>query len=90
MYLIDQVKKRLRINGTQFDDEICQLMEYVEADLKSLGVLEKHIQNKDPIIEQLVYVYCKSKFGLHDNFEKFENSYNIILDKVKGMKKYYE
>lgn len=60
---LDKVKYALRVDGTEFDVEIQDLIDEAKALLNEAGILESKIVDTDPLIRKAVITYCKSAFG---------------------------
>jgi len=65
----------LRINGTDFDDELQDLIDAAKADLVLSGVHKDKTDDKDPLIKRAIIVYCKAHYGYDDMGERFAASY---------------
>ena len=78
--MLEAVKTSLRVNGTDLDVEITDLIEAAKADLMLSGVEIKKIDEADPLIKRAVIIYCKAHFGYEDVVmsERFERSYIIL------------
>ena len=92
--MLELVKKSLRVDDNEFDDELNLLIEAAVEDLISSGVASSNFytennQNHDTIVinnkllKLSVILYCKSLFG-YDNpdSEKIYQSYEHIKKKV--------
>ena len=77
--MIEKIRKELRINNQEFDEEITDLIMACKTDLKISGVSSSRISDSDPLIIQAVKTYCKAHFG-YDNpdSEKFKESYELL------------
>ena len=75
--MLEAVKTSLRVNGTDLDVEITDLIEAAKADLMLSGVIKEKIVETDPLIKRAVIIYCKAHFGYEDvkMSERFEQSY---------------
>lgn len=70
--LLDQAKLQLRLSGTDFDEEVKDLIEAAAEDLKRRGVdIEKLITGTvtaagelNPLAVRAVMLYVKAHFGL--------------------------
>lgn len=75
--MIDKIKNTLRVSGNMFDLEINDLIEACKIDLKISGVV--NIDDKDPLIQRAITIYCKANFGYDNNeAERFEKAYDMI------------
>lgn len=81
MDLRDEVKIRLRVKSTAFDEaEILPLIEACKEDLIRVGIApdERH-----PLVRQAVVFYCKANFGFADDTreaERFQKAYENLRD----------
>ena len=77
--MLEKIRKDLRINNSEYDDEIKDLISACKQDLKLSGVSSSRISDTDPLIIQAVKTYCKANFG-YDNpdSEKFKESYALL------------
>lgn len=86
--MLEDVKKALRITATNFDDEIQDLIDAGESDLRLAGIFFTEI---DPLIKRAVITYCKANFGF-DNPEadRFQNSYVMLKQHLSLAGDYHE
>jgi uncharacterized phage protein (predicted DNA packaging) len=77
--LINDIKDSLRVDGTDLDAEIQDLIDAAKADLQLSGVSSSKIVDTDPLIKRAVTVYVKANFGW-DNKDapRFEQSYIML------------
>lgn len=75
--MLEDVKDALRVNGTDLDTEIQDLIDSAKADLILSGVNKGKVIDTDPLIKRAIIVYCKANFGYDDPkiAERFEQSY---------------
>ena len=75
--MLNNIRDRLRENGTDLDDEIQDLIDAAKADLVLSGVHKDKVIDTDPLIKRAITVYCKANFGYEDPklSEKFQESY---------------
>ncbi len=75
--MLNDIKNSLRVNGTDLDNEILDLIESAKADLILSGVNKDKVVDTDPLIKRAIIVYCKANFGYDDvnMAERFEQSY---------------
>lgn len=82
MVLLDDVKDALRVNGTDCDTEITDLISAAKTDLIISGVSSTKAEDAtDPLIKRAVVVYCKANYG-YDNqeAERFQQSYEMLKE----------
>lgn len=63
MALLDKVKTALRVSGTAFDGEVADLISAAKCDLQGAGV---RVVDTDPLHQQAIICFCKSRFGYED------------------------
>lgn len=84
---------KLRVRKTTkniLDEDIEQLLDFVAADLKRIGVCQEWIDNPDALIKEAMLTYAQANFG-NTVDERLMNSYDMILTKIKsGNYKRYE
>ncbi|NLL63994.1 MAG: DNA-packaging protein [Ruminococcaceae bacterium] len=75
--MLNDIKNSLRVNGTDLDNEILDLIESAKADLNLSGVNKDKVKDDDPLIKRAITVYCKANFGYEDvNMSmRFQESY---------------
>ncbi len=75
--MLNDIKNSLRVNGTDLDNEILDLIESAKADLILSGVNKDKVIDTDPLIKRAITVYCKANFGYEDPklSERFQESY---------------
>lgn len=80
MALVDDVKLALRVDGTDLNAELTDLIAAAKADLELSGVAEAKVIDTDMLIKRAVISYCKANFGYEDpNYSaKFQASYDSL------------
>ena len=76
--MLEDVKNALRVDGTDLDTEILDLIESAKADLILSGVNTDKVVDTDPLIKRAITVYCKANFGYDPDMERFQYSYNSL------------
>ena len=78
--MLNDIRDRLRENGTALDGEIQDLIDSAKADLILSGVNPVKVIYTDPLIKRAITVYCKAHFGYDDTklSERFEQSYTSL------------
>lgn len=78
--MLDEVRKALRVDGTEHDDEIQGLIDAARADLALSGVSpEKAQDDGDPLIRRAVVIYCQAHFDYADPAsERLLQSYHLL------------
>ena len=84
--LLNAAKLRLRKTRSDIlDEDVKQLCEVAIADLKRIGVADKHLSAvADPLIKEAVLTYANANYGNNPDREKLMLSYDMILTKIKG------
>ena len=80
MALIDDVKLALRIDGTEYDTEISDLIDAARQDLVLSGVSQERANDpNDPLIKRAVIVYSRAQFEWdHPNAERLQAAYDML------------
>lgn len=82
MPILEDVKKALRITNNAFDDEVTDLIEASESDLRLAGIFfedETPEEEYHPLIKRAIVVYAKAHFGYENiEAERFEKSYIML------------
>lgn len=85
---------KLRVRKTRdnvLDDDIKQLAAVAITDLERIGVSGKFLPDcADPIIREAVLTYVNANYGSNPDKEKLMASYDMLLTKIKGGKKYFD
>lgn len=78
--MLEGVKSSLRVNGTDLDAEIQDLIDGAKADLTLSGVKQEKVTDTDPLIKRAITTYCKANFGYEDPkmAERFQLSYTSL------------
>ena len=66
MALLDDVKLALRVDGTDSNTELNDLIDAAMDDLELSGITAALIVDTDPLIKRLITLYCKANFGYED------------------------
>lgn len=72
--MLEKVKRALRITGSQFDEELSDLIDAASLDLGIAGVIVPG--ETDPLIIRAVITYCRTNFGQPPNYEQLKKSYD--------------
>jgi len=75
--MLESIKNSLRIDGTDLDVEVQDLIEAAVLDLSIAGVDPVKLATPDALLKRAITVYCKANFGYDDPrvAERFEASY---------------
>lgn len=78
--MIEEVKNSLRVNGSDLDIEVLDLIDAAKADLILSGVNKDKVLDTDPLIKRAIILYCKANFGYDDvnMAERFQQSYTSL------------
>ncbi len=71
----EKLRKRLRISGDTFDEEIKDLVSACKKDLEQSGV---YGDLSDPLYFQAVALYEKTYFGSNEDAEKMKEAYEAL------------
>jgi len=88
MAILDDVKSVLRVDGTDFNTEINDLIASALADMVSSGVVASAAVTTDPLVKMAVMTYCKANFDSNKNSEKLQLIYEGIRDKLSLLSEY--
>lgn len=78
MAMIDKVRNALRISvadNAAINEELTDLIEAAKLDLGIAGVVVP--QTVDPIVTKAIITYCKLSFGLPEDYDKLQRSYDM-------------
>ena len=77
--MLEKIKTALRIEGTDLDIEINDLIEAAKIDLKLSGVAESKIVDTDPFVLRAITVYCQANYAFDEReAERYQRSYDMI------------
>lgn len=71
--MLDKVKMALRLTTDVYDDELNDLIEAAKIDLGIAGV---EIEGADAIVQRAIITYCKTAFGLPEDYDKLKRAYD--------------
>ena len=77
MAMIDKVRNALRISVTDnqaINEELNDLIDAAKLDLGIAGVVVP--QTDDKIVTKAIITYCKLSFGLPENYDRLNRSYD--------------
>lgn len=72
--MLERAKLALRVKTDAFDDEITDLIDAAQADLKIAGI--SIIDEQDPLLIRAVITYCRANFGQPDDYDRLKASYD--------------
>lgn len=76
---LEEVKKALRINHGEFDNEVELLIDSCKQELRLSGIMIPNNFYDDPMLKHAIIVYCKSNFGFDNSeAERLNRSYESI------------
>ena len=75
--MLEKVKRALRLDDDELDDEVLDLIEACKADLMLCGVI--NISDDDPLIIQAIKTYGRANFDVtNPDHEKYIRSYESL------------
>ena len=79
--MLERIKNLLRIDSSDLDDEIIDLIEACKLDMKTRGIMK--LNSEDALIFRAISIYCKAYFGYADkDYEKYIKSYEALRDHI--------
>ena len=66
MALLEDIKSALRVEESESNLEIMDLIESAIEDLKLSGVNPHKVIETDPLIKRAITLYCKANYGYED------------------------
>jgi len=72
--MLEKVKTALRIVTDAYDNELYELIEAAKLDLGIAGVILP--TSLDSIATRAIITYCKTNFGIPDDYDKLKRSYD--------------
>ena len=87
--MLQKIKDALRVNGTDLDEEIQDLIDAAKADLRLSGITKNE---DDPLILRAITIYCKAHFGYEEpaQAELFMKSYTALKAHLALSQEYTE
>ena len=82
--ILENIKKMMGINNSDFDDIINSYIESAVLDLESVGIA---VSKDDALIQTAIITYVKSHLDI-DDAELFANSYFLQKDALKHTTEY--
>lgn len=83
--LVEKIRSDLRLNHSEFDDEIQRLIDTSIEDLKTSGIASSYFKENQyrPMITTAIITYCKANFG-YDNQDavRLQQSYEMQKQKL--------
>jgi hypothetical protein len=77
MAILDDVRKALRKNNSDLDDEIVDIIAAAKLDLTEAGV--KNTDETDKLVKRAIILYAKSNFGMaNPDMEKYQKQYDKL------------
>lgn len=62
--LLEKVKNATRIDGTDHDDELNDLIETAKTLIEEAGVVKSKIVDTDPLIRSAIVTYCRANYSI--------------------------
>lgn len=90
--MLEDIKGSLRVDGTDLNAEIQDLIDAAKSDLILSGVNAEKVVDTDSLIKRAVILYCKANFGYEDiNMSaRFERSYISLKQHLSLSEEYKE
>lgn len=86
--LLDLIKLRLRVSGTDFDEEIESLIDAALIELNIVGVIKDKLK-EDKLALNAISLYCKAYFGLSNaDSEKYITSFETMRTQMALSSRY--
>lgn len=82
MTLLEKSRLALRVTTDAFDDEITDLINAAEKDLKVVGITEA--DDTDPLVIRAIILYVKANFGENENAERLQQSYDSLKGQLQS------
>ena len=80
MTLLEEVKLRIRVKNSKFDEgEIQPLIDACKQDMKRVGITKTET---DPLVKQAIRFYCKANFGFSEDSERYQAAYDALRDSM--------
>lgn len=90
--MLEDVKGSLRVDGTELNAEIQDLIDAAKMDLILAGLNPAKVIDTDSLIKRAVILYCKANFGYEDiNMStRLEESYISLKQHLSLSEEYKE
>lgn len=88
--MLNDVKKVLGINNTQFDVIIQTFIEAGKKDLIEAGVIQSKVVETDPLIYSALISFVLSMLDTYEYRELSANAYALQKDQLRHYKDYWE
>lgn len=85
---LNEMKRAVRVKSDSADQEIVDLIDSCENELKISGVCIK--DSLDPLSKQAIKLYCKAHYGYDENTERFRLAYASLRDAMALSGEYKE
>jgi len=86
--MLNDIKKILGINNTQFDSIITMYINGAKMDLIQAGIVESKVVETDSLIYSAIVSYVLSMFDTYDYRELSYNAYVLQKDQLRHYKDY--
>lgn len=80
-YMLEKVKKALRVLSNAYDDELLGLIEAAKLDMRVAGI--DAFDNEDELIDVAIITYCKTRFGNPENYDRLKLAYDEMKRQLK-------
>lgn len=85
---LNEMKRAVRVKSDSADQEVADLIDSCENELKIAGVCIKDAL--DPLSKQAIKLYCKAHYGYDENTERFRLAYASLRDSMALSGEYKE
>lgn len=80
--LLLKVMDAVRVRSKTAEDEIKDLIESCISELRIAGVWLWDSDLSDPMVEQVIKLYCKARYGYDDGSERFWDAFCGLRDRM--------
>lgn len=90
--MLEDMKLSLRVDGTELNGEVQDLIDAAKIDLILSGVSKDEAIYADPLIKRAITLYCKAHFGYEDikMSNRLEMSYISLKQHLSLSQEYSE
>ena len=88
MMNIEELRKRVGLSNTNFDEELREVELAAIEDLKISGIHEGNIVASDPVVCQAITAYVRANFRNNKQSEKYQKTYERIRHKMSVSSSY--
>lgn len=85
---VAELRKRVGLSNTNFDEELKEVELAAIDDLKMSGIHESNIVASDPVVCQAITAYVRANFRNNTSSDKYQKSYERLRYKMCLSSKY--